>query len=170
MQRNHQSHCCTQASLLSGSLFNLVIRLLSNATDTFWWSNLCISSTNKIREHYLFFSAVLQYWQLIYNLICSRNNKYNYTKNNKLVRRITCIRKKEMQNQQTIWHRQNITKLQLKIVETAKSMSLVEQELYTLPEHLCSPPVFSEVRVTRSLVLCVCFVDRCQWRSCIKAV
>ena len=24
-----------------------------------------------------------------------------------------------------------------------------------------SPPVFSGVRVTRSLVLCVCFVDRC---------
>jgi len=31
----------------------------------------------------------------------------------------------------------------------------------TLPEHLSSPPVFSGVRVTRSLVLYVCFVDRC---------
>ena len=31
----------------------------------------------------------------------------------------------------------------------------------TFPEHLSSPPVFSEVRVTRSLVLGVCFVDRC---------
>ena len=30
----------------------------------------------------------------------------------------------------------------------------------TLPEHPSSPPVFSGVRVTRSLVLCVCFVDR----------
>ena len=28
----------------------------------------------------------------------------------------------------------------------------MEQELLTLPEHLSSPPVFSEVRVTRSLV------------------
>jgi hypothetical protein len=35
---------------------------------------------------------------------------------------------------------------------------LMEQELLTLLEHLCSPPVFSGVRVTRSLVLCVCFV------------
>jgi hypothetical protein len=35
--------------------------------------------------------------------------------------------------------------------------SLLEQELYTLPEHLSSPPVFSEVRVPRSLVLCVMF-------------
>ena len=34
-------------------------------------------------------------------------------------------------------------------------------ELLTLPEHLSSPPVFSGVCVTRSLVLCVCFVDRC---------
>jgi hypothetical protein len=31
----------------------------------------------------------------------------------------------------------------------------------TLPEYLSSPPVFSGVRVTRYLVLCVCFVDRC---------
>jgi hypothetical protein len=38
---------------------------------------------------------------------------------------------------------------------------LVEQELPTLSEHLSSPPIFGEVRVTRSLVLCVCFVDRC---------
>jgi hypothetical protein len=40
-------------------------------------------------------------------------------------------------------------------------MPLVEQELLTRPEQLSSPPVFSWVRVTRSLVLCVCFVDRC---------
>ena len=38
---------------------------------------------------------------------------------------------------------------------------LVEQELPTLPEHLSSPPIFSGVRVTRSLVLCLCFVDHC---------
>jgi hypothetical protein len=37
----------------------------------------------------------------------------------------------------------------------------VEQELLTLLEHLSSPTVFSGVRVTRSLVLCVYFVDRC---------
>ena len=37
----------------------------------------------------------------------------------------------------------------------------VEQELLTLPDHLNSPPVFSGVRVIRSLVLCLCFVDRC---------
>jgi hypothetical protein len=40
-------------------------------------------------------------------------------------------------------------------------MQVVEQELLTLPEHPSSSPVFSGVPVTRSLVLCVCFVDRC---------
>ena len=40
-------------------------------------------------------------------------------------------------------------------------MPLVEQERLTLPEHLSSPPVFSGVRLSRSLVLYVCFVDRC---------
>ena len=34
---------------------------------------------------------------------------------------------------------------------------LVEQELFTLPEHLSSHLVFNGVRVTRSLVLYVCF-------------
>ena len=38
---------------------------------------------------------------------------------------------------------------------------LVEQALLTLPEHLSSPPILSAICVTRSLVLCVCFVDRC---------
>jgi len=37
----------------------------------------------------------------------------------------------------------------------------VEHELLTLPEHMSSSPVFSWFRVTRSLVLCVYFVDRC---------
>ena len=41
------------------------------------------------------------------------------------------------------------------------SIPLVEQELLALPKHLSSPRVFSGVRVTRSLVLCVCFVYCC---------
>jgi hypothetical protein len=40
--------------------------------------------------------------------------------------------------------------------------TLVEQELINLPKHLSSPQyVVAFVRVTRSLVLCVSFVDRC---------
>ena len=44
----------------------------------------------------------------------------------------------------------------------------MKQELPSLPEHLNSPPVFSGVHVTRSLVLCVYFVDRCFffWSLC----
>jgi hypothetical protein len=38
---------------------------------------------------------------------------------------------------------------------------VIEQELPTLPEYMSSPPVFSGVCVTRSLVLYVCFVDHC---------
>ena len=36
----------------------------------------------------------------------------------------------------------------------------MELELITLPEHLSALPDFSGVRVTRSLVWCVCFVGR----------
>jgi hypothetical protein len=47
------------------------------------------------------------------------------------------------------------------VTRSIRRVPLVEQEFLTIPEHLRSPPVFGEVRVTRSLVLCVCFVDRC---------
>ena len=47
------------------------------------------------------------------------------------------------------------------VTRLTRRVPLVEQELLTLPEHLSSFPVFSGVRVTRSLVLYVCFVDRC---------
>ena len=47
------------------------------------------------------------------------------------------------------------------VTKLTRLVPLVEQELLTLPEHLSSPPVFSGVRVTRSLVLYLCFIDRC---------
>jgi hypothetical protein len=47
------------------------------------------------------------------------------------------------------------------VTRLIRRVSLVEQERLTLPEHLSSPPVFSGVRVSRSLVLYVCFVDHC---------
>ena len=47
------------------------------------------------------------------------------------------------------------------VTRLTRRVSLGEQELLTFSEHLSSSPVFSGVRVTRSLVLCVCFVDRC---------
>ena len=49
------------------------------------------------------------------------------------------------------WHIQLLT----------RRVSLVEQELPTLPVNLSSPQIFSEVNVACSLVLCVYFVDRC---------
>ena len=42
----------------------------------------------------------------------------------------------------------------------ARRVTLVKQELPTLPEHIRSPSVFSGVRATQSLVLYVCLVDR----------
>jgi len=50
------------------------------------------------------------------------------------------------------------------VTRLTRRVPLVEQELLTLPDHLSSPPVFSGVCDTRSLVLYVhfvCFVDRC---------
>jgi hypothetical protein len=50
------------------------------------------------------------------------------------------------EEQKTPWPREKVQK--------------VEQELLTLREHLSSHLLFSGVRVTRSLVLYVCFVER----------
>ena len=47
------------------------------------------------------------------------------------------------------------------VTRLTRRVPLVEQELPTLPAHLSSPPVYNGVRVTRSLVLYVCFVDHC---------
>ena len=44
------------------------------------------------------------------------------------------------------------------VTRLIRRVPLVEQKLLTLPEFT---PSFSGVRVIRSLVLCVCFVDRC---------
>jgi hypothetical protein len=47
------------------------------------------------------------------------------------------------------------------VIKLTRRVSLVEQQLLSLPEQLSSPPVFSGVRVTQSLVLYVCCFDRC---------
>jgi hypothetical protein len=48
-----------------------------------------------------------------------------------------------------------------KVCRLTRWVPLVDQELLTLLEDLGSSPVFNVVRVTRPLVLCVCFVDPC---------
>jgi len=50
-----------------------------------------------------------------------------------------------------LYHRQDLNNT----IWVTLRVSLVEQELLTLPEHLSSSPVFSGVRVTRSLVLLI---------------
>ena len=47
------------------------------------------------------------------------------------------------------------------VTRLTRWVPLVAQEQLTLPEHLSSLPVLSGVCVARSLVLCVCCVDRC---------
>ena len=43
------------------------------------------------------------------------------------------------------------------LTRVTRQISLVEQELPTLPEHLRSPPVFSGVRFARTFVFYVLF-------------
>ena len=60
------------------------------------------------------------------------------------------------------------------VTRLTRRVPLVEQELLHLPEHLSSPPVFNGIRVTWSLVLCVCYV--CPfvlflfWPLCLKVL
>jgi hypothetical protein len=43
------------------------------------------------------------------------------------------------------------------VTRLTRRVQLVEQELIPVRNHMSSPPVFSGVHITRSLVLCVCF-------------
>jgi hypothetical protein len=43
------------------------------------------------------------------------------------------------------------------VTKVIRRVSLVEQKMLTIPKHLCSPLVFSEFRVARSLLFCVLF-------------
>jgi hypothetical protein len=54
--------------------------------------------------------------------------------------------------------RWNVTRMSWK---TGTVVTLVKQELLTLPKHLSSTPVFSGVCVTRSLALSVCVINHC---------
>ena len=47
------------------------------------------------------------------------------------------------------------------VTRLTRRVSPLEQELPTLPENPSSTPDFSGVHVTRTLFLCICFVDRC---------
>jgi hypothetical protein len=55
------------------------------------------------------------------------------------------------------------------VTKVTPQVPIVEHELLTLPEHMSSSPVSSEVRVTRSLVLCVMFYSSLSfffWQLC----
>jgi hypothetical protein len=47
------------------------------------------------------------------------------------------------------------------VTRLTRRVPLVGQELLTPLEHLSSPPVFSRVRITRSLAICIWFVYHC---------
>jgi hypothetical protein len=47
------------------------------------------------------------------------------------------------------------------VTRLIRRVSLVKQELLTLPDHFCSPPIFNGIYAPQSVVLYVCFVDRC---------
>jgi hypothetical protein len=65
--------------------------------------------------------------------------------------------------QNTIWHRSFLHSWTITgcVIRLTRRVPLVEPEQLTFLEHPSSVPVFSGVCVTRSLVLCVCFVDHC---------
>ena len=66
-------------------------------------------------------------------------------------------------DQNSIWHWSVLHSWTITgfVIRLKRRVPLVEQEQLTFLEHPGSVPVFSGVCVTRSLVLCVCFVDHC---------
>ena len=90
-----------------------------------------------------------------YKLKYSMTNTFEILAKNKLNKSIDNLVRKHFRS---FPHSRLITGL---VTRLTRRVPLVEQELLTILEHLSSPPVFSGVRLTRSSVLYVCFVDRC---------
>jgi hypothetical protein len=90
------------------------------------------------------------------NVFATGGNNICWEFHNKFGDFVDCIYPIELEIQDTT----DILTYTSKLTVTWR-FSVVKQELLTLPEHMNSPPVFSGVRVARSLVFCVCFVDRC---------
>ena len=65
--------------------------------------------------------------------------------------------------QYTIWHRSFLHSWPITgfVIRLTRRVPPVEQEQLIFLDHPSSVQVFSGVCVTRSLVLCVCFVDHC---------
>ena len=53
-----------------------------------------------------------------------------------------------------------VSRMRILCFRVLESLNRDGAGLHSIPEHLSSPSVFSVVRVTRSIALCVCFVDR----------
>ena len=47
------------------------------------------------------------------------------------------------------------------VIRVTRRVPHVEQELLTLPEHLSLSQGYSDIRITPSFCLCLCFVDHC---------
>jgi hypothetical protein len=90
------------------------------------------------------------------NVFATGGNNICWEFHNKFGDFVDCIYPIELEIQDTT----DILTYTSKLTVTWR-FSVVKQELLTLPEHMNSPPVFSGVRVARSLVFCVCLVDRC---------
>jgi hypothetical protein len=84
---------------------------------------------------------------LYYNVMYDKNVKFTHKKAKTLDRLVEFFK-----------YIYRTVRVQPVFIALRSAVSLVEQELLTLPEHLRSPPVFSGVYVTRSLALYVCFV------------
>ena len=91
-------------------------------------------------------------YYILCNIISNLQNSYRALPNIQLYAWLVCICSRSFP------HSWLITGC---VTRLTRRVPLVGQELLSLPERLSSPPVFRRVRVTRSLVLCVCFVDRC---------
>ena len=90
------------------------------------------------------------------NVFATGGNNICWEFHNKFGDFVDCIYPIELEIQDTT----DILTYTSKLTVTWR-FSVVKQELLTLPEHMNSPPVFSGVRVARSLVFCVCLVERC---------
>jgi hypothetical protein len=137
-----------------------------NISQLIWYSRACGSYEDFLDRGFLLTRKLLNQWFLLVKLKSSLRKFYG--RQHDLVDRYGISVSQlthgyvplVVNNSWSFPHSWHITGF---VARFTRWVPLVEQELLTLSEPLSLPPVFSGVRVTRSLlyVYCVCFVDRC---------
>jgi hypothetical protein len=121
--------------------------IFNNISAISWWSVLFVGKTGTPRANH---RPVASHWQTLSHNVVSSTPRHDRDSNSQVID--TDCRG---------WYKSNYHTIMTTTAPTYKRNNRFITSRAGTAYPSGAPPVFSGVRVTRSLVLCLCFVDRC---------